>query len=115
MHIDFGFLLSSFPGRGLKFEQAPFKLTQEFIDVLGGMHSKKFRKFRKLLHKGFMALQEHADKIIVLVEMTVMGQKDLPCFAEGEETVRIMKENLYPEGKRLSSKESLKYTDWLIN
>lgn len=29
MHIDFGFLLSNAPGKGLKFEQAPFKLTAE--------------------------------------------------------------------------------------
>ena len=64
----------------MKFEKAPFKLTQEFIDVLGGENSKKFKKFRKLLQKGFMALQEHADKIIILVEMMVMGQQDLPCF-----------------------------------
>ena len=27
MHIDFGFLLSNAPGKGLKFETAPFKLT----------------------------------------------------------------------------------------
>lgn len=66
-------MLSSFPGQGLKFEKAPFKLTQEFIDVLGGEQSKKFKKFRKYLQTGFMALQEHADKIIVLVEMMVMG------------------------------------------
>jgi len=26
-HIDFGFLLSSAPGKGVKFETAPFKLT----------------------------------------------------------------------------------------
>jgi len=36
IHIDFGYLLSNAPGKGLKFEKAPFKLTQEFIDVLGG-------------------------------------------------------------------------------
>ena len=27
VHIDYGFLLSNAPGKGLKFEQAPFKLT----------------------------------------------------------------------------------------
>jgi len=27
VHIDFGFFLSNAPGRGLKFEKAPFKLT----------------------------------------------------------------------------------------
>ena len=40
---------------------------------MGGETSKKFKKFRKLLQSGFMALQEHADKIIVLVEMMMMG------------------------------------------
>jgi phosphatidylinositol 4-kinase len=73
LHIDFGFLLSNAPGQGLRFETAPFKLTYEFLEVLGGEGSKKFKKFRKLLRKGFMALQEHADKIIALVEMMLMG------------------------------------------
>ena len=27
LHIDFGFLLSNAPGKGIKFESAPFKLT----------------------------------------------------------------------------------------
>ena len=30
VHIDFGFLLSNAPGKGLKFEKAPFQLTQEY-------------------------------------------------------------------------------------
>jgi len=29
-----------------------------------------------------MALQEHADKVIILVEMMMMGAKDLPCFKD---------------------------------
>jgi phosphatidylinositol 4-kinase len=36
IHIDFGFLLSNAPGKGVALEQAPFKLTQEMVDVLGG-------------------------------------------------------------------------------
>lgn len=46
MHIDFGFLLSNAPGKGVKFEKAPFKLTGEYLDVLG---KKGFAKFRKLI------------------------------------------------------------------
>jgi phosphatidylinositol 4-kinase len=72
-------------------------LTYEFLEVLGGEDSKKFKKFRKLLRKGFMALQDHADKIIALVEMMLMGQRDLPCFELREETLRIMKTNLFPQ------------------
>jgi phosphatidylinositol kinase/protein kinase (PI-3 family) len=27
IHIDYGFFLSNAPGKGLKFEKAPFKMT----------------------------------------------------------------------------------------
>ncbi len=49
IHIDFGFVLSNAPGKGLKFEKAPFKLTQDFVDILGGSKSKKFNHYRKLM------------------------------------------------------------------
>ena len=35
VHVDFGFLLSNSPGN-LNFEAMTFKLTKEYIDVLGG-------------------------------------------------------------------------------
>ena len=53
LHIDFGFLLSNAPGKGLKFETAPFKLTQEMLDVMGGENSKTFRDFRNRMARGF--------------------------------------------------------------
>jgi hypothetical protein len=33
---------------------------------------------------GFMALQENAEQIILIIEMMFMGQNDLPCFKGGE-------------------------------
>ena len=36
IHIDFGFLLTYAPGKGLKFETAPFKLSEDFVRILGG-------------------------------------------------------------------------------
>ena len=56
VHIDYGFLLSNAPGKGIKFEQAPFKLTKEFINVRGGVRGKYYRLFRDLIKLGFMAL-----------------------------------------------------------
>jgi len=44
-HIDFGYLLA----RTIKFEKAPFKLTDEFIEVMGGDQSKYF-KVRQTIH-----------------------------------------------------------------
>ena len=49
IHIDYGFLLSNAPGKGLKFEKAPFKLTEEFVQVLRGPHTKKFLLFRNVM------------------------------------------------------------------
>lgn len=35
IHIDFGFLLSIAPGGSFSLETAPFKLTEEMVEVLG--------------------------------------------------------------------------------
>lgn len=37
VHIDFGFMLTRFPGGNVfQFEQAPFKFTNDFMEVMGG-------------------------------------------------------------------------------
>jgi hypothetical protein len=81
IHIDFGFMLSNSPG-SMGFEAAPFKLTYEYIDVLGGMTSPAYEKYKKMCRKAFLSLRREAEKIISLVE--VMGrQSAMPCFAAG--------------------------------
>jgi phosphatidylinositol kinase/protein kinase (PI-3 family) len=121
MHIDFGFLLSNAPGKGLKFEQAPFKLTGEMVEVLGGPKSKRFREFREHMRLGFMAIQEHADKVIKLVEMMFLGLNDLPCFVLGENLIGALKARILPStadatgGRRLMNEaEATKFVDGLI-
>ena len=56
MHIDFGFLLSNAPGKGIKMEKAPFKFTEEYLDVLGGPDADLFKDFRQRMARGFRAL-----------------------------------------------------------
>ncbi|KAF2400941.1 hypothetical protein EJ06DRAFT_577197 [Trichodelitschia bisporula] len=81
IHIDFGFMLSNSPG-SMGFEAAPFKLTQEYIDVLGGIGSPGFDEFKRLCKAAFQALRREAEKIVMLVD--VMGkQSRMPCFAYG--------------------------------
>ena len=36
VHIDFDFILSNSPGGNINFESSPFKLTEEYIEVMGG-------------------------------------------------------------------------------
>ncbi len=41
VHIDYGFMFQNSPG-GINFESAPFKLTAEYIDLMGGLESEIF-------------------------------------------------------------------------
>ncbi|RPB22256.1 hypothetical protein L211DRAFT_789123 [Terfezia boudieri ATCC MYA-4762] len=81
IHIDFGFMLSNSPG-SLGFELAPFKLTQEYVDVIGGQSSERFQQFRQLCKQSFQALRKRSDVLVDLVEM--MGRESrMPCFLSG--------------------------------
>ena len=113
-HIDFGFLISNAPGKGVKFENAPFKLTAEFVEVLGGTRSTEFQEFRELMKRGFMALQENAEKIIIIIEMMFLGQNDLPCFKGGEKCIKELKDRFFPRGKMLSDNECQRFIDGLV-
>ncbi|RYH05389.1 hypothetical protein EON65_44810, partial [archaeon] len=46
VHIDYGFVLGASPGGNMEFEQAPFKLTTEYVEIMGGIESRGFKKFR---------------------------------------------------------------------
>ena len=87
MHIDFGFLLTNSPGGNIGFEAAPFKLTQEFVDVLGGPRSALFGTFRKLAVRAFLAARKYRQRIILLVQMMLSGNGHLPCFVLGARAV----------------------------
>ena len=97
IHIDFGFLLSNAPGKGLKFENAPFKLTNDFVECLGGINGTNFRKFVNYLNEGFYNIHIHRQKIIILVEMMWCGHgTGLPCFENKQQTIDDLKERLCP-------------------
>ena len=98
IHIDFGFILASSPGGNLAFESAPFKLTPEFVELMGGPSSMLFRKFRELCVRTFMALRRERHKLTLLVEMLVAGSDYLPCFAgRPHEAVEALRRRFHPE------------------
>lgn len=89
-HIDFGFLLSNAPG-GFQFETAPFKLTQEYVDLMGGVDGAPYLLFKDLLKRAFKDLRKEADSIAILVEMMQRGSS-LPCFALGSATATMLRQ-----------------------
>jgi phosphatidylinositol 4-kinase len=81
IHIDFGFMLSNSPGN-MGFEAAPFKLTMEYVELLGGVDGGYFAKFKELMKDAFQALRREAERIVTLVEL--MGKESrMPCFNGG--------------------------------
>jgi phosphatidylinositol 4-kinase len=88
IHIDFGFMFSpaNSPGGGMNFENAPFKLTQEFIEVMGGTDGDLFRYFRILMLQGFLAARKHMDKIMPILEI-ILPESKLPCLVGGQVAV----------------------------
>lgn len=90
VHIDFGFLLSNSPG-SVGFESAPFKLTQEYVDLLGGVDSYYFKKFKQLTKDAFKSLRRNSQCIIDMVEL-MQTDSSLPCFKAGENTSIFLKQ-----------------------
>ena len=81
IHIDYGFMLSSSP-KNLGFESSAFKMTYEFVEVMGGVESDMFAYFKILMLKGFLSARKHMDKLVPIVEIMQLGSQ-LPCFQKG--------------------------------
>ncbi|TRY75537.1 hypothetical protein TCAL_07124 [Tigriopus californicus] len=93
IHIDYGFILSSSP-RNLGFENSPFKLTPEFVEVMGGQDSDMFKYFKILILQGLVAAKKHSDKITSIVDIMRAGSQ-LPCFNSSASAVQSMKSRFH--------------------
>ncbi|KAM6935995.1 phosphatidylinositol 4-kinase beta isoform 3-T3 [Lycodopsis pacificus] len=92
IHIDFGFILSSSP-KNLGFETSAFKLTTEFVDVMGGPDGDMFNYYRMLMLQGLIGARKHMEKVLQIVEIMQQGTQ-LPCF-HGSSTMRGLKERFH--------------------
>jgi hypothetical protein len=81
IHIDYGFMLSSSP-KNLGFESSAFKMTYEFVEVMGGVQSDMFAYFKILMLKGFLSARKHMDKLVPIIEIMQLGSQ-MPCFQKG--------------------------------
>ena len=83
----------------MNFEAAPFKLTQEYVQALGGPRSSLFSTFRKLCIQAFLAARRYRERIILLVEMMLSGNGDLKCFVGGPRAVMAGLRARFHEGE----------------
>jgi phosphatidylinositol kinase/protein kinase (PI-3 family) len=93
MHIDYGFVLGDTPKMGkvpIFSEKAPFKLSAEFWDVLGGWNIKQGGlgvKFCQMFELAFECASRHADEIATLVEAAML--LSLPGGSNSNENARV--------------------------
>ena len=66
------------PG-GLNFESSPFKLTEEYVELMGGKNSPDYNYFRHLFCEGMLAIRRRLDDLCLLLEI-MMDNSDLDCF-----------------------------------
>lgn len=89
IHIDFGFVFGVAPGGSFSLEMStPFKMTEEMLEVMGGMQSPFFSEFVTLFCCGFVALRAHMDTFLTLVEITC-SSSSFKCF-EGREQAEVV-------------------------
>jgi hypothetical protein len=69
LHIDFGFVFGLAPGKAFSMERAPWKLTKEYIDVMGGEQSNYFAEYRKLCIQAMRLARAHADAALGIVAL----------------------------------------------
>jgi len=79
IHIDFGFAFGMAPGHEWSMERAPFKLTKDYMDVMGGPTGESFKEFQKLFVDGFKAARSNSLTALGLVEI-MMYKSNYPCF-----------------------------------
>jgi phosphatidylinositol 4-kinase len=99
IHIDFGFVFGVAPGGSFSLEMStPFKLTEEMLEVMGGLKSSLFSEFVTLFCCGFLALQSHCDTFLTIVEI-MSKDSTFNCFEgrETEEIVSKLRERFVPD------------------
>ena len=112
IHIDFGFILGISPG-SINFENAPFKLTKEYVEIMGGFDSLYYQMYKDLMVKGMIISKKYVDNIINIAEIMSKGSK-MPCFFKKNKDDIFQKfRERFHENKK--DEEFIKIVDDMIN
>ncbi len=103
-------VLGRAPGGSFSIETAPFKLTLEMVELIGGKDSENYQYFVELCVQGSVAMRKNAETVMTLVD--VMSFKStLPCFQGNVATIMAaLQERMFiniPEDKVSSTVQAI--------
>ena len=93
-------------------ETAPFKLTSEMLEVLGGERSMPFVEFRMLLAQGFLAMQRASDEVLGCLR-TLATDSQFPCF-RGKDAAAVLATVRQRFRLELSRDETVEHVEALV-
>ena len=110
--IDFGFAMGMAPGHEFSMERAPFKLTKEYVEVMGGITSDCYKEFERLFVAGFEEARKNYQIALGLVEI-MMFKSNYPCFTgwrygKGKALTRFEKRLMLDKPDKQTKKRALK-------
>ena len=86
IHIDFGFVFGLAPGKAFSMEKAPWKLTKEMVEVMGGRKSQYFQLYIDLCTHAFLVARKHYNAISMMMEITSY-ESNYPSFQYNKEAI----------------------------
>ena len=98
VHIDYGFILGISPGNNMNFENAPFKFTKEYLDIMEGENSDIMDFFINEFYKGFIVARKYYEKFeTIILSMCSNEGSSMPCFVgrKAKDVIRQFKEKFY--------------------
>ena len=80
IHIDYGFCFGMNVGHEFTFERAPFKLTEEYVEVMDGTDGEAYQEFQRLFVEGMVEARSKCQIALGMVEI-MMYESNYPCFS----------------------------------
>ena len=84
-------MFTNSPGGNINFESAPFKLTLEMAELMGGIEGEMFNYYKMLMVQGLLEIRKEMDYVINLVELMLPGT-GYSCLIKPKKAVDAMKQ-----------------------
>ncbi|XP_063716543.1 phosphatidylinositol 4-kinase beta-like [Symsagittifera roscoffensis] len=96
IHIDYGFVLNMSP-KNMGFESSAFKLTQEYVEIIGGsegIESNMFTYYKLLMLKGLLASRKHVERLVMIFDVMTLGNTN-PFTRNGASAVKALRDRFH--------------------